>query len=96
MSLFKIKITPIEKDRDWGIKLIGSGRIKKTCQHCKKEIKQGEPSVTFTKITSVGSKKKFETYHTCRFPASVNTDQSVCTQELCAKLNIDYKSSLDN
>lgn len=86
-SLFKIKIKPIEKDRDWEVRQIGAGRKKKVCATCSKPIAIGSPSVTFTKRKSVGAKTEYDTKHTC--------DQ-FCAAKLAADLNIDLSASYVN
>lgn len=84
MSIFKINLTPIVKEKEWDVKYIGSGRVKKTCNICKRDIKIGESSTTFTKITVIGARREFRSYHTC----PVNS-KSKCTQEQANQLNVE-------
>lgn len=64
MGIFKIKLTPIEKERDWEVKYLYSSRKPKICSTCGKPISLSDPNTSFTKITSKGAKKNFETHYT--------------------------------
>lgn len=82
MSLFKIKLQPIVKDRDWDIKTVNSSRKQKTCGICGKSIPLTVQSTTFTKRTNLGFKQTFETHYTC------GTKNSPCSIHMANKLNI--------
>jgi hypothetical protein len=84
MSIFKINITPIKKEKEWDVKYIRVGRVKKVCDICKTEISRGQPSTTFTKITSVGARREFRSYHTCSLGS-----EKTCTQEKAEQLDVE-------
>ena len=88
MSIFKIKVKPIIKEREYKASHVKSGRKVKKCAVCQRVIPIGKPSTTFTKITSVGEKNRFETYHAC----SVDSKRD-CAKMLAEKLNADLYES---
>lgn len=92
MSLFKIKIIPVVKSREWEVKNIGAGRKEKTCDTCGKTIRIGLSSTTFTKRTTKGSKTSYETIHTCHLFAG----GPACATALSKKLKIDLYESMIN
>lgn len=65
MSIFKINIKPIVKEKEWDVKYIRSGRTEKQCANCGRKIQIGQSSTTFTKITAKGEKRSFQTLHAC-------------------------------
>lgn len=86
MSIFKIKVKPIVKEREYKVSHVKAGRKVKQCAICKRSILAGKPSTTFTKITSVGEKNNFETYHACAI-----TEKRDCAKILADRL----KTTLD-
>jgi hypothetical protein len=89
MSIFKIKIKPVIKEREYKVSHVRAGRKAKRCAICERVILVGKPSITFTKITSVGEKNNFETYHSC----PINGEHSHCAQKLAEKLNTDLNET---
>ena len=85
MSVFKIKIKPVIKERNFQVTFVKSGRKSKVCHICNTPIAAGESSVTFTKITDVGAKKKYEIYHACAI--SKGGPSHKCSEKLAIKLN---------
>lgn len=84
MSIFKIKVKPIIKEREYKVSHVKSGRKAKRCVICDRVIMVGKPSTTFTKITSVGENNKFETYHACSIDA-----KRACAKILAERLKTD-------
>ena len=85
MEIFKIKLTPRVKERDWEVRHITSNRISKKCEICGGTMDIRHSSTSFTKRTTKGNKTKYETHHCCiHLPGSV--DQ--CTTKLAEKLGI--------
>lgn len=82
MELFKIKLIPVVKDRNWEIRHIRSGRKEKTCAACNKTIKAGDPSITFVKRTSKGAKTSYDTRHTC-------ADNMTCREKIMNEVGLD-------
>ncbi len=83
MSIFKINIKPIVKDRNYNVTYVHTGKKEKTCATCKKTIKIGYPATTFLKRVSVGVDTKYNSQYTC---GNRNTP---CTQELAKQLNVE-------
>lgn len=65
MELFKIKLIPKVKDRDWEVRHIRNNRKEKKCEICNNIMPVGASSTTFTKRTTTGAKTAYETHHTC-------------------------------
>lgn len=82
MSLFKIKVTPLIKDREIEVKYVQSGRIFKKCAVCGTDINKGKPSTTFIKRNSIGDKTTYDSRHTC------GDKNSACTIALAHKLDV--------
>ncbi len=87
-ELFKIKLIPKVKDRDWEVRNIGANRKEKTCEVCQKQLGIGHSSTTFTKRVSKGYKTDYITHHTCNY-----NQNPVCAVEMSKILNIDLDSS---
>jgi hypothetical protein len=88
MSIFKIKLQPIVKEREYKVSHVKSGRKNKTCEICHKLIIIGKSSTSFTKITSVGTKNSYETHHACSADEKTN-----CAKMLAEKLNTELYES---
>ena len=82
MSIFKIKIEPKVKEREWEVNYVKSGRKAKKCSYCNKFIPVGDPSTTFTKRISIAEKNTYETKHTC------GHSFCICTIRVSEQLNI--------
>ena len=63
MSIFKIKISPIIKERDWEIKKVKAGRKEKNCTGCGRMIQIGDPGITFVKRRSTADKQSYHTQY---------------------------------
>ena len=87
MSIFKIKLTPVLKEREWEVRNIGAGRKKKTCAVCGTDISIGSPATTFTKRDQSGLKKTFKTIDTCR------SYLTKCAERQADILNINLQQS---
>lgn len=84
MSIFKIKLQPIVKEKEWDVKYIGAGRKEKVCAICGRHIPVGDKATTFTKITEKGAKKQFLTHNVCGGSAFAE-----CTLEMARRLQIE-------
>lgn len=83
MSIFKINLKPVIKDRDWEISYVQSSRKKKVCESCGKEISSVQHTTTFTKRISKGVNTDFISKYTHGWKG----DQ--CTDKLAHDLNIE-------
>jgi len=90
MSIFKIKLIPVLKERVWEVRNISAGRIKKVCAMCQTEIPIGYPSTTFTKRDQSGYRKTFNTIHTC------SSNIAKCAERQAKFLNINLQESFIN
>ncbi len=83
MSLFKINLTPIIREREYEVQYVMSGRKEKTCSVCGKHIPVGKPAVTFLKRESKGFKTQYNPLYTC------GLRQSPCAQRKAQELNVE-------
>jgi len=83
--MFKINLKPVVKDRDYEVKFVGAGRKTYKCAICDKDIKVGEPAISFTKRVTVGMKTTFLTFRTC----ADKKVYSECTIKKAKELNVD-------
>lgn len=84
MSVFKINLRPINKDRGFEIRYIRAGRIAKQCAVCQKKIGIGKPSTTFLNRKSEGLKTSYNTLYTCGGNAHDH-----CTQTMAKQLDLE-------
>lgn len=91
MELFKIKLVPVVKERDWEVRAIKNNRKEKKCEICGHVMEIGHSSTTFTKRTSKGAKTEYETHHTCADNQSYS-----CVKAMSDKLRIDTDSAWTN
>jgi len=90
MSVFKINLKPVVKDRDYEVKFVNSGRKDYKCSICGKDIKAGESSISFTKRVTVGLKTTFNTFRTCHPHGGFISD---CTVKKAKELGIENITS---
>lgn len=83
MSIFKINLKPVIKDRDWEIHYVQSSRKDKVCGGCGKSISKTERTTTFTKRVSKGS----NTDYTSKYTHGWKGDK--CTDKLALELNVE-------
>lgn len=82
MSIFKIKLLPVVKEKDWKVSYVQSSQKPKVCHVCKKNLPIGSSGTTFTKRTKVGAETKFRIYHTC------GHRDNICTMRVALDLNV--------
>jgi hypothetical protein len=83
MSLFKINLTPLIKERDYEIKYIRSGRTTKTCSMCNQEIKVKDAATTFLKRVTKGPNTEYKSIYTC------GNKNTACTINQARILNVE-------
>ena len=88
--MFKINLKPVVKDREFEVKVVKSGRKDYKCCICNSVIKEGSPSVSFTKRVSVGLKTTFQTYRTCHRTTGVGN--TACTIKKANELNVNLSN----
>ena len=84
MGLFKIKLIPKIKERNWEISHIRHNRKEKTCEVCGNKLPIATPSTTFNKRTTKGLETEYETHHTCPYIPNPGN----CVEKMVKKLGI--------
>jgi hypothetical protein len=87
MGIFKIKIIPIKKEKDYEVKIIGACRKNYKCYFCKEEIKVKDPCILFTKKILTGSNTKYIT-HRAHYVPNKFTLYNMCTTETAKDLGV--------
>jgi hypothetical protein len=83
MGIFKIKLQPIRKEREYRVQYVSAGRKEKECCVCGKKIDKGRSATTFLKRISEGFRTQYNSFYTCGFK------ESECTQKKAKELNVE-------